>query len=357
MWPTSRLQPGPERFPLKVLALTYDEFLLILQTEYNKGEFHARRIYRNVFQGRFPFPAGSLDSPDPYKHFHSIVSDIEFNPGEVIDIQTEENLTKFITRLADGHEIESVVIPMATHNTICVSSQVGCRIGCRFCQTGQMGFARNLTVEEIVGQVYAARFKLNQKVRNVVFMGMGEPLDNFDNVMQAVRVLSDQRGLNIARRYITVSTVGTRAGIKKLASLSMKGLRLSISLNAPNDQVRSQLMPGPQTASMKKLQDALIQYPFSRKETVFITYVLLKGINDKHEHAVQLADFSRPLPSKINVIPYNPRTDSPFAAPSQTAVQRFCDWLVACGVFIRRRGTKGQGVMAACGQLGKIIPS
>lgn len=342
---------------MKILALTYDEFLRILQDRYNKGEFHARRIYRNVFQNRFPVPDAASDFPDSQKAVRTIMSDMDVSPGKVVDIQTEGELTKFITRLADGHEIESVVIPMATHNTLCVSSQVGCRIGCRFCQTGQMGFARNLTAEEIVGQVHAARFELNRKIRNVVFMGMGEPLDNFDNVMQAVRVMNDQRGLNIALRYITVSTVGKQSGIEKLAALSMKSLRLSISLNAPNDQVRSQLMPGLQTASLKKLQEALIRYPFSRKETVFITYVLLKGVNDRHEHAVQLADFSRPLPAKINVIPYNPRTASPFAAPSPESVQRFCEWLVSCGVFIRRRGTKGQAVMAACGQLGKIKPS
>ena len=358
MWPISRLQPGPERILIvKILALTYDEFLKTLQARYNKGEFHASRIYRKIFQNRYPFGVDLLDFPDSPEIVHTIVADIDFHPGKVVDIQTEGELTKFITRLPDGHEIESVIIPMATHNTICVSSQVGCRMGCRFCQTGQMGFSRNLTAEEIVGQIYAAKFKLHREIRNVVFMGMGEPLDNLENVLQAVRVLNDQRGLNIALRYITVSTVGTQAGIERFAALSMPGLRLSISLNAPNDQVRFRLMPGPQIASMQNLQDALIHYPFSRKETVFITYVLIKGVNDRHEHALQLAEFARPLPSKINVIPYNPRTASPFEAPSPAGVEQFSDWLVSCGVFIRRRGTKGQGVMAACGQLGKILPS
>ena len=320
-------------------------------------ESHAARIYRRIFQNSLACLNNTSDLPVPSEFVRLIRSDLELTFGEMVDVKTDGESTKFITCLQDGHKIESVVIPMATHNTICVSSQVGCRIGCRFCQTGQMGFHRNLTVEEIVGQVYTAKFKLNIEVRNIVFMGMGEPLDNFDNVIQAVRVLNDQRGFDIALRYITISTVGQKKKIEKLASLGMKGLRLSISLNASNDRVRSHIMPASRIASMQALQDTLVQFPLSKKETIFITYVLIKNINDTHAHALELADYIKPIPAKINVIPYNPRSSSPFASPSETDVRQFCDWLVDCGVFIRKRRTRGQDMMAACGQLGKIAES
>ena len=185
---------------MKIFELTFDDLVKTLQAEYGKGKYHARGIYREVFQN------GNLDLNHTKEFQHSqsfarkMALDLTINPGEVIEEKTDQGVTKFITRLQDGHEIESVVIPMATHHTICVSSQVGCRIGCRFCQTGQLGFARNLTTEEIVGQVYAAKFTLGFGIRNIVFMGMGEPFDNFDNVIQAVRVFCDQRGLNVALR-------------------------------------------------------------------------------------------------------------------------------------------------------------
>jgi len=342
---------------LKILELTFEEFRETLQAGYRKSGDDVGRVYRSLFQNKAPSRNSAIDSPAASELFRFVASILELNPGEIISVKTDGESTKFITRLQDGHEIESVVIPMATHHTICVSSQVGCRIGCRFCQTGQMGFHRNLTTEEIVGQVYAAKFKLGIEARNIVFMGMGEPLDNLDNVIQAVRVLNDQRGLDIALRHITISTVGKKAGIEKLAKLGMKGLRLSISLNAPNDRIRARIMPANRISSMKTLQTTLLQYPFAKKETVFITYVLIQKINDAYEHAMELAAYVKSIPVKMNVIPYNPRSSSPFLSPSEKEVRQFCDWLAECGVFIRRRRTKGQDMMAACGQLGKISQS
>lgn len=342
---------------LKILELTFDELLAILHARYGKGIYHARAIYREVFQNGILNLNNIHDFSKSQNFARAITSDLEINTGELIEVKKENETTKFITRLQDGHEIESVVIPMATHNTICVSSQVGCRFGCKFCQTGQLGFARNLTTEEIIGQVYSAKFKLNLIARNIVFMGMGEPFDNFENVIQAVRVLNDQRGFNVALRYITISTVGETKAIEKLANLGMKGLRLSISLNASNDRIRTKIMPSRKISSMKTLRHTLIHYPFSKKETIFITYVLIQNINDTYEDALELAEYVKPIPSKINVIPYNPRSASPFESPSEEKVLQFCNWLAERGVFIRKRSPKGQVVMAACGQLGKIKES
>ncbi len=318
---------------LKILELTFDELRKVLHARYGKGIYHARAVYREVFQNGIQDLKNTADFSNSRNFARVITSDLEINAGELIETKKENGTTKFITRLQDGHEIESVVIPMATHNTICVSSQVGCRFGCTFCQTGQMGFARNLTTEEIIGQVYSAKFKLNLTARNVVFMGMGEPFDNFDNVIQAVRVLNDQRGFNVALRYITISTVGEISAIQKLASLGMKRLRLSISLNASNDYVRARIMPSQRISSMRNLQHALIDYSFSEKETFFITYILIQNINDTFEDAIELAEYVKPIPSKINIIPYNPRSASPFESPSE------------------------EKVLPACGQLGKIKES
>ena len=266
----------------------------------------------------------------------------------------EDGLIKFVTRLNDGLCIESVIIPMSSYSTVCISSQAGCKMGCLFCETGSNGFYRNLDTEEIVGQVYAARFHFGYDIRNVVLMGMGEPLNNFDNVVQAIRVLSDQRGLNIHRRHITVSTVGIINGIRKLAGLNWRDLNLAVSLNAPNDTIRSRIMPINRTAPMEKLRQALMDYPLKRKSAIFIEYVLINGLNDTRESARQLAEYLKPLKTKVNLIPVNPNTyaDTRFETPSQEDMNRFYGWLTENGLFVRKRTARGLGLMAACGQLG-----
>ena len=178
-----------------------------------------------------------------------------------------------------------------------------------------MGLLRNLTAAEIVGQVFAARHQLGVGIRNVVFMGMGEPLDNLDNVIQAIRVLTDQRGLDIARRHITVSTVGLTAGIDRLARLDGATVNLAVSLNAPTDDIRSRLMPINRSISMAALQASLLGYPLARKSALFMEYVLIQGINDRQEHARALARYLAPMTAKLNLIPYNPAPGSEWQPP------------------------------------------
>jgi len=273
----------------------------------------------------------------------------------VVRTLVEGELRKFVQRTADGLEIESVVVPMQRRGgpwkTLCVSSQIGCARACRFCETAQLGLLRNLTVAEIVGQVVAAQRHFG-KIRNVVFMGMGEPLDNFDAVVRALRVLRDPAGLSFAAERLTISTVGRIAGIRRLARLGWRRLNLAISLNAPNDEIRSQIMPHNRCEPMAELRAALLDYPLRRCQYFMIEYVLIPGVNDAREHALELVEFLRPLKAVVNVIPYNPRTASPWPAPDEASVARFLSWLEAAGQICKRRLTKGRSQMAACGQLG-----
>jgi 23S rRNA (adenine2503-C2)-methyltransferase len=270
----------------------------------------------------------------------------------MVDRAAADGVVKLVFGLTDGLRIETVVIPMANHATVCISSQVGCAMGCRFCRTGRMGWRRNLTAAEIVSQVFAVKVQMGYAIRNVVFMGMGEPLDNFENVKQATDVLSDQRGLDIALRHITISTVGLPEGIRRLAALNWPQLKLAVSLNASNDDLRGRLMPVNRRYPLESLKEALRQYPLARGNALFMEYVLIKGVNDDPQCAAALAAFFRGLNVKLNLIAYNPNSGSPFEAPTEADLERFHQALVDQRIFVRRRSSKGAGILAACGQLG-----
>lgn len=302
-------------------------------------------------------------------------------------METQGGLVKFClpvampeprTELAavSAWETESVIIPMDSYrgsnwHTLCVSSQVGCRMGCTFCETGRMGLLRNLSAAEIVVQRLAARqimiemhgpqkkpFRyFGDGIQNIVFMGMGEPLDNLDNVIQAIRVLSDQNGAAMPLTQITVSTVGRIDGLRHLAEVARaepnwRNLRLAISLNAPNDTLREQIMPINKSMPLAELQRTLLEYPLHPRGRYLIEYVMLKGVNDSIEHAEQVARWCRPLPCVVNLIPYNTQRDAAYAAPGEDSIMPFLKHLRASGIFVKRRVTQGRDLMGACGQLG-----
>lgn len=270
--------------------------------------------------------------------------------------------------------VESVLIPMIGRlgrrtYTLCVSSQVGCAMGCDFCETAQMGLVRHLEPEEIVAQWFAATHLVDRPkdcpITNLVFMGMGEPLDNFDNVSAAIRILCDHNGPSLGASNITVSTVGRIDGLARLAAFARQPgfhrLGLAVSINAPNDHIRSRLMPVNRAMPMNALRDALLQYPMRTGGKICFEYVLIPGVNDADEHALELADFLAPFgppPGRtvplglLNLIPYNPRRNSPWPAPDEADVARFMGLLSAAGVYVKRRRTKGRAMMGACGQLG-----
>ncbi len=279
----------------------------------------------------------------------------------------ELQTTKFALRFNDELESESVILPIAgssgrIRHTLCVSSQIGCAMGCRFCETAQMGLMRNLSAAEIVAQWFAARFDFDTRIDNIVFMGMGEPMDNLDAVIQAILVLCDRNGAGIAPAGVSVSTVGIADGIVRLASLARTPgfgkLRLAVSINAPNDEIRSRIMPINRATPMVELMQAMRQWPTTSpgngggRQRIFIEYVLIPGVNDAVEHADELCDYLRPLRCTVNVIPYNPRRESPWPAPDDARVRAFIQRVHENGQFVKRRQTMGRSVMAACGQLG-----
>lgn len=355
---------------MRIFEMTHAEFVSAFFARYGKTAHYSTPVYRHVMK------TGNLDLEmlpvfsEAKALGRQVQNEMVMDTGQIVRTITEQGVTKFVTRLSDGMTVESVVIPMLRpalrpmlqsmngstirRVTVCVSSQVGCRMGCRFCETGRMGFFRNLLPAEIVGQVFAARHHVGEPVRNVVFMGMGEPLDNLENVCQAIRVMMDQRGLDIAGRHITVSTAGLADDIHRLARMDDIPVNLAVSLNAPDDETRTSLMPVNRRFSMDALRESLLGYQRVRpKTTLFVEYVLIQGINDAKSHALSLSRYLAPLAAKVNLIPCNPAASGDFAAPSPEACDQFRKWLVEEGVFVRQRGEKGGGIMAACGQLGR----
>ncbi len=361
--PSSELSvsPYPDPARLDLLAHDYAGLIREFRRRWGKGEYYSGAVFRQVFQsGKLDLDA--LPEFDKNPAFRATLrQNLGLNLPPLVGKRGDGDTYKFLLRLEEGMETESVIIPMRHYKTLCVSSQIGCKRGCVFCETAQMGFLRNLNVPEILSQVMVARHVLGEPVTNVVFMGMGEPMDNLDNVLQAIRIMSEQRGLSIPKSGITISTVGNITGINRLAELArtdttvggFSRLRLAISLNAPNDEIRSQLMPINRLSPLADLKEALRAYPLAhRDDFFFMEYVLIPGVNDAREHALQVADYLRDLRTCVNLIPYNPRSESPFARATREEVERFYRWLMDAGQYCRVRGTKGQEAMAACGQLG-----
>ncbi|MFO7989815.1 MAG: 23S rRNA (adenine(2503)-C(2))-methyltransferase RlmN [Desulfotignum sp.] len=338
---------------MNILALTLNQLVRKLETDYGKGRFHARALYREIFdKGNLNLGSAPEFRASPALA-QSLEKEMSVNPGQVVDSFQEADLTKFITRLFDGRKIESVIVPMNRYNTLCVSTQVGCRMGCTFCETGRMGLKRHLSTHEITGQLYNARHTLKKQIKNIVFMGMGEPFDNFESVMDAVKVMHVQQGFDIALRHMTISTAGLVPGIEKLAAQNLPGIRVAVSINAPNNETRSRLMPVNHAWPLDTLKTALLRFPLPHKGTFLFEYILIKGVNDAPVHAEQLAKFIHPLPVRLNLIPCNPVPGLGFESPSDEAMNRFSRQLVEKGVFVIRRWSKGRSVSAGCGQLGR----
>lgn len=344
--------------PLRPLGLTSREFVERSRALGRGGS--PRDEYKALFrEGRVPAGCDVAEYP-------------------VTATLVEGATAKFVLRHEDGLETESVLIPMprstGTTTTLCVSSQVGCAMGCRFCETAQMGLVKNLRADQIVHQWFAATHRVQRAaegaqapgavkntqaqgaVKNIVFMGMGEPTDNIDEVIQAIRVLTDHDGAKVPASNIAISTVGNPDGIAKIGELVRENgfhrLNLALSLNAPNDEIRSQIMPVNKAWPMARLKEALLAFPRFSQAAFCVEYVLIPGVNDADAHCDEVCAFLRDVRCSLNVIPYNPRRNSPWPAPDEGDVDRFIARAVANGQFTKRRGTKGRNVMAACGQLG-----
>jgi 23S rRNA (adenine2503-C2)-methyltransferase len=276
-----------------------------------------------------------------------------FNPAVVDRLQAADGTTKLLLRLDDGAEIETVVMPQGDRLTQCLSSQVGCPLGCAFCRTGQLGLRRNLLADEIIDQWHAARRDLppGREITNLVFMGMGEPLLNREAVAEAIGFFTAPEGAALAAARITVSTAGIVPGIAWLAE-ALPRVKLAVSLNAPEDALRTSLMPVNRKHPLKDLVAALRRYPTGR-HPVTIEYVLLGGVNDARGMAEKLARLLRGLKCRVNLIPFNPHSGLPYPAPTEKAVLAFQKELRAEGYTAIIRKSQGAEIGAACGQLGR----
>lgn len=335
-------------------AMTCKDLENWMRLKTGKGFFHAQALYAEVLgRGNLSFenhPAFERSKGLPSK----ILEHLSLLPeAEIIEIEETEGSLKFVTKLSDGLCIESVILSMDRHETLCLSTQVGCRMGCLFCETGKMGLIRQLLPEEIVFQLYAARFLLGRPIRNLVYMGMGEPLDNLSSVLKAVEVFSDQRGMNIPMSRQTVSTVGLVPAMKTLSSKKLRSLHLAVSLNAARDSLRSELMPINRAYPVTMLRDAILSWPLPPRGVILLSYVILPGINDGKEDLDALVEFSKGLPVRINLIPCNPDSSGRWVAADDEDVHRFGEGLYKAGLFVRKRWSRGRELGAGCGQLGR----
>ncbi|MGC9108864.1 MAG: 23S rRNA (adenine(2503)-C(2))-methyltransferase RlmN [Caldimicrobium sp.] len=278
---------------------------------------------------------------------------------ELVELQRdEEGTTKFALKLEDGEIIESVLIPERDHFTLCVSTQVGCALGCTFCLTAKSGFKRNLKVYEIISQVVLAKRYLKEKgeelpLRNIVFMGMGEPLANYKNLVKALKILEDKRGFNFSRKRLTVSTAGL---VEKMYELAKDfPTALALSLHAPNDELRKKLMPIAKKYPLKVLIKALKDFPRVKNGRHTIEYILIKNINDSLIHAKELANLFKKMPVKINLIPFNPHPELPYERPEEERILAFQKYLLSQGILTTIRKSKGLKISAACGQLRRRV--
>ena len=265
---------------------------------------------------------------------------------------------KFVLELSGGAKVECVSMRTERRLTFCLSSQVGCALKCAFCATGLMGLKRNLSAEEIVAQVLVmGDFHQWKDDRfNLVFMGMGEPLANYEPVVEAIRILRDEKGLNLGARRITVSTSGIVPGIRRLAGEHM-ALGLALSLHATTDELRDHLVPLNKRWPLAELIPAVKEYGRTVGRRVTLEYTLLAGVNDQPDDADRLAAIARGLPSKINIIPYNPVPGLPFQRPTPQAIDAFAQRLYPIAPAVTVRNTMGGEIWAACGQLGGLTPA
>jgi len=317
--------------------------------------FRARQLFKWLYKRA----TGDFDAmTDLGKDFRRRVAEVaEIRTPEILGSHVSSDGTrKWVLRFESGQAIEMVFIPEPGRGTLCISSQVGCQMDCQFCSTGAQGFNRNLTTAEIVGQVWLANRELgyspdgDRVITNVVFMGMGEPLANYRNVVPAADIMMDDLGLDLSRRRVTVSTSGLVPQMLRIADET--NVALAVSLHAPNDELRSELVPINRRHPIKDLLDACWHYVEKQNaRNVTFEYVMLDGVNDKPEHARQLVQLLRGHPAKVNLIPFNPFPGTRYRRSSSEAIERFRDIVIKGGVIATIRRTRGDDIDAACGQL------
>jgi len=338
------------RMPLADLKNMTLEEIEALVAEIGKEKYRARQIMKWIYQRG---AASFEEMTNLSKDFRAeMAKTARIGALEIVRTETSEDKTKKILfRLEDGLLIESVLIPGASHWTLCVSTQAGCRMGCAFCFTARSGLNRNLQPAEIVDQIVQAKFRTEEGpgINNIVLMGMGEPLDNYDNVLKAIAIITSDHGLSLSTRRVTLSTCGLAPGIERLGRES--AVNLAVSLNAPDDRRRSELMPINKTHPIEALIRACRSYPMPRRRRITFEYILIAGVNDSPADAKLLVKTFGGLRCKFNLIAFNEFPGSPFKTPSPGAIEAFQKVLVDHRFTAVLRQSRGKDILAACGQL------
>jgi len=323
-----------------------EDFITVL----GKERYRARQIMKWVHQSA----VSSIDDmTNLAKGFRAELKKRAFlSPLSIVEVLSSHDGTKKILfRLNDGATVESVLIAEKNHRTLCISTQVGCSMACAFCLTGQFGFTRDLTPGEIAGQITAVRLFVpgGDMIRNVVMMGMGEPLLNYDNVLTAIDIITSDFGLGISKRRITVSTCGIVPAIECLGRDTC--VNLAVSLNAADDETRSLLMPVNRRYPLRDLLRVCQEYPMPRRRKITFEYILIRDVNDSEQHARRLAVAAKGIHCKFNLIPFNEFPESSYRRPDAEHVRRFQEILAAARYTTTIRPSKGGDILAACGQL------
>ena len=337
-------------------SLHLDEIAGYLAT-HNLRPYRAKQIADWLYEKRAKSFEAMTDLPQDLRS--QLAAEFAFDNLETVRVLGSADTTrKFLFRLRDENLIESVLIPASPalygersdRRTICVSTQVGCAYGCRFCASGLDGFSRNLDSSEIVQQLLAVEKETGERIDNVVFMGMGEPLANFENVVRAIRIINAPWGLEIGARHITVSTSGLAPQIRKLADDPLQS-RLAISLHGATDDVRDKIMPVNRKYNLGTLLSACDYYASRKKQRIYFEYILIAGVNDAEEQAHLLAGHARRLGARVNLIPYNKVESLDWSRPPREKQERFLSILRGHSVVATLRREKGHDIDAACGQL------
>jgi 23S rRNA (adenine2503-C2)-methyltransferase len=314
-------------------------------------KFHAKQIYQWIWRrGVSDFEEMSNLSRELRA---ALAEQAVVSLPEVVQHQVSEDGTqKFVLRLSDGKQIESVFIPDTPKQTFCVSTQVGCAMGCAFCLTGKMGLLRHLSAAEIAGQVrlLARSLQLLDKSFNIVLMGMGEPLQNYDNTMKAMRMLNEKEGLDMHPKRVTLSTVGLVPQMDRLAQEELMP-NLAVSLHASSEETRAAIVPPSKKYTMQDVIDACKRFPVSKRRRIMFEYVMLAGVNDSDEDARKLVKVLSGVKAKVNLLPLNAAPGIPFERPSDERINKFARILADKGLMVSVRKSRGRDIRAACGQL------
>lgn len=334
---------------MDIKSLSFEELCQYF-LKHGQRAFRAQQVFSWIYQKNACHFSDMKNLPVDLQH--QLKKDFIFStlyPAQVLT--SADNTKKFLFSCQDQEHIESVFIPTAKRITLCVSTQVGCRFGCYFCASGLNGFKRNLRSEEILNQIlYIKSFAKDKRISHIVFMGVGEPLDNYEEVFKAVRMINDPRGLGIAARRITISTCGLIPEILRMAKENLQ-VELAVSLHAPNDAIRQKLMPVNHKYPFEKLIAASREYSLLTRRQVTFEYVLINGLNDDESCARELARKLKGMLAKVNLIPCNDVEPAGFHRTSHKTVLQFQKILVSNGIPATIRRSRGMDIQAACGQL------